>query len=131
MSQENVEIVRTAVEAFFSDSPERALPSLHPEIEFMSAFTERKIYRGPNSMWEYAADLEAVWVGWHPEDSRFVDAGDDRVVWLYRIVGQGKGSGAPVNQPLAIVWTLRDRLIWRGQAYPDQSEALEATGLDD
>jgi ketosteroid isomerase-like protein len=130
VSQENVEIVRSVVEAFFSEQPERALVSLHPEVEFASGFTERKTYRGPSGMWEYKADLEAVWVGWHPEDSRFVDVGDDRVVWLYRIVGRGKGSGVPVSQPVAIVWTLCDRLIWRGQGYHDHHAALKAVGLE-
>ena len=82
-------------------------------------------------MWDHKTDLEAVWVGWHPEDSRFVDAGGERVVWLYRIVGQGKGSGVPVSQPFAIVWTLRDRLIWRMQGYQEQHQALKAVGLEE
>jgi ketosteroid isomerase-like protein len=129
VSQENVEVVRSAVEAFFSDQPQRALTSMHPEIEFASTFVEGKTYRGPSALWEYKADLEDVWVDWHPEDSRFMEAGDDRVVWLYRIVGRGKGSGVPVDQAVAIVWTLRGRLIWRGQGYLDHREALEAVGL--
>jgi ketosteroid isomerase-like protein len=130
MSQADVEIVRFVMEAFFSDEPERALTSLHPEIEFASLFIEHKTYRGPSALWEYKADLKEVWVGWHAEDSRFVDAGGERVVWLYRIVGLGKGSGVPVDQALAIVWTLRDGLIWRGQGYHDQRDALKAVGLE-
>jgi ketosteroid isomerase-like protein len=43
----------------------------------------------------------------------------------------GRQSGAPVDQAIAIVWTLRDGLIWRGQAFLDQREALEAVGLRD
>jgi ketosteroid isomerase-like protein len=130
VSQENVEIVRSVVEAFFSDEPARTLASLHPDGEFVSGFTERKHYRGLKGMWEYKADLDAIWAGWHPEGSQFVDAGGDRVVWLYRIVGEGKGSGVPVSQAVAIVWTLRDRQIWHGQGYHDQHEALKSVGLE-
>jgi ketosteroid isomerase-like protein len=131
VSQENVEVLRSAVEAFFSDRPERALTSLHPEIEFVSTFTEHKTYRGPSAMWEYKTDLEEVWVGWHPEDSRFVDAGDNGVVWLYRIVGHGKGSRVPVDQAVAIVWTFQDGLMWRGQGYQNHRDALKAVGLEE
>ena len=84
---------------------------------------------GPEGMRQYADDLEAIWENWHSEDDRFVDGDGDRVVWLYRIVGRGKESGVPVDQAIAIVLTVRDGLIWRGQVYLDQSEALEAVGL--
>jgi ketosteroid isomerase-like protein len=131
VSQQNVKIVSSVVNAFFSDAPERALPSLHPDAEFVSGFTERKTYRGPQGLWEYKADLEAVWVDWHPEDGRYVDVDDDRVLWLYRIVGRGRGSGVPVSQPVAIVWTLRDGLLWHGQGYHDHDEALKAAGLEE
>ena len=51
-------------------------------------------------------------------------------MWLYRIVGRGKGTGVPVDQAIAIVYTLRDGLIWRGQVFLDQRSALEAVGLE-
>ena len=129
MSQENVEVVRRMVEVFNSDDPRQAISSFHPDVEFTSAFTEGKTYVGLDGMREYADDLEAVWEYWHSENDRFVDGGADRVVWLYRTVGRGKGSGVPVDQPIATVWTLRDGLIWRAQVYLDQRDALEAVGL--
>jgi ketosteroid isomerase-like protein len=131
MSHENVEIVRSMVAAFFSDGPGQALPYFASDAEYTTTFIEGKTYVGREGLFEYAADLEAVWRDWHPEDSHFVAVGEDRVVWLYRIVGYGKGSGVPVDQAVAIVWTLRDRLIWRGQGYIDHSEALEAVGLEE
>jgi ketosteroid isomerase-like protein len=131
MSQENVEIVQRMVEAFNSDDPRQAYPSFHPDVEFTSAFTEGKIYRGLAGMRRYGDDLAAVWEGWHSEHDQFVDGGDERVVWLYRIVGRGKGSGVPVDQPVAIIWTLREGLIWRGRAYLDHGEALKAAGLEE
>jgi ketosteroid isomerase-like protein len=129
MSEENVEVVRRMVEAFNSDDPRQAISSFHPDVEFTSGFTEHKAYVGLDGMREYGDDLDAVWENWHSEDNRFVDVGGEQVVWLYRIVGQGKGSGVPVDQAIAIVYTLRDDLIRRGQVFLDQRSALKAVGL--
>jgi ketosteroid isomerase-like protein len=131
VSRENVEIVRRMVEAFNSDHRRDAISLFHPEVEFRSVFVEGKTYVGHAGMSQYGADLQAAWENWHSEDDRFVAAGDGRVVWLYRIVGQGKGSSVPVDQAVAIVWTLRDGLIWRGQAYLDHEAALKAVGLEE
>jgi ketosteroid isomerase-like protein len=131
VSKENVEVVRRMVELFNSDNPRRAIESFHADVQFTSGFTERMIYRGIDGMREYADDLAAVWGDWHSEDDRFLDASDGRVVWLYRIVGEGKGSGVPVAQAVAIVYTLRDGLISRGDVFHDQHEALKAVGLEE
>jgi ketosteroid isomerase-like protein len=131
VSQENVEVVRMMVEAFNSDDPRPALACFHPDVEFNSVFVEGKTYVGLDGMREYTRDLDAAWVDWHSEDNGLMDAAEDRVVWLYRIVGRGKGSGVPIDQPVAIVWTLREGLIWRGQAYLDHADALKAVGMEE
>jgi ketosteroid isomerase-like protein len=131
MSQENVEIVRSMVEAFFDDDTGQAWAYFDPGAEYATTFVEGKTYAGLDGLLEYKATLDEVWLDWHPEDSRFVAVGEDRVAWLYRIVGYGKGSGVPIDQPVAIVWTLRHGLIWRGQGYIDHHEALKAVGLEE
>jgi ketosteroid isomerase-like protein len=132
MAQENVEIVRRAVEAFNSDEPRQALSGFHPEIEFTSTANalDGTAYVGLDGMRRYADDLEAVFEDWRSEDDRILDAGQQRVLWLHRIVGRAKTSGFPVDQSIGIVWTLRDGLIWRGRAYLSHAEALEAVGLE-
>ena len=116
------------VEAFFSDGPDRAFPGLRSRGRVqLDRFVEGKTYAGLEGCGVCSQSRE-VWVDWHPEDSRFVAGGEDRVVWLYRIVGHGKGSGVPVDQPVAIVWTLRDRLIWRGQALLDHAKPSRPWG---
>jgi ketosteroid isomerase-like protein len=131
VAQENVEIVRSMVEAFFADDPDQAWAYFDPGAEYTSTFIEGKTYAGLDGLLEYKATLNEIWVDWHPEDSRFVAVGEDRVVWLYRIVGYGKESGVPIDQPVAIVRTLRDRMIWRGQGYIDHAEALKAAGPEE
>jgi ketosteroid isomerase-like protein len=131
VSQENVEIVRSMVEAFFDDDPDRAWTYFDPGAEYTSTFIEGKTYAGLDGLLEYKATLGEVFEDWHPEDGRFLAVGDDRVAWLYRIVGYGKGSGVPIDQPVAIVWTLRDGLIWRGFGYIDHHQALKDVGLEE
>jgi ketosteroid isomerase-like protein len=131
MSQENVEIVRRMVQAFNSDEPRLAFSAFHPEIEFASIGNalDGSAYVGLDGMERYADDLEAIFEHWHSEDDRIIDAGEERVIWLHRIVGRAKASEFPVDQPMGIVWRLRDGLIWRGQAYLGHADALKAVGL--
>ncbi len=42
---------------------------------------------------------------------------------------RGKHSGAPAEQRLGIVMTLRDGKVARSETYPSRAEALEAVGL--
>src|SRR3954454_9397382 len=127
MSPDAVEFVRRMTEEFNSDDPRRAIARFHPEIEFTSKASalDGSAYIGPDGMGRYADDLEAAFEDWHSEDDRFVDAGEDRVVWLHRIGGRARKSACPIDQPIGIVWTLRDGLIWRGRAYLGWSDALE------
>jgi ketosteroid isomerase-like protein len=128
MSEENIEIVRQAVEAFNARDRDRLLGLMDPEIEFRSVF-ERKTYRGLAEMVQYREDLDATLEEFHSEDDRFLDAGQDRVVYLYRVVGRGTGSGVPVSRENAILWRLRNGKLLKGEVYLDQGEALEAAGL--
>jgi ketosteroid isomerase-like protein len=128
MSEENVDIVREAVDAFNARDRDRLLGLMDPEIEFRSVF-ERKTYRGLAEMVQYREDLDATLEEFHSEDDRFLDAGEDRVVYLYRIVGRGAGSGVPVSRENAILWQLRNGKLLKGVVYLDQREALEAAGL--
>jgi ketosteroid isomerase-like protein len=102
MSQENVEMVGQAVDAFNARDMDRLLDLMDPEIEFRSV-VERKTYRGLAGMVQYREDIDATLEEFHSEDDRFLDAGGDRVVYLYRIVGRGTRSGVPVSRENAIL----------------------------
>jgi ketosteroid isomerase-like protein len=129
MSQENIEIVRRAMDAFNARDRERFLSFMDPEIEYQSA-VEQKTYRGFAGMVQYIEDVDTVIEDLHTEEDRFLDVGEDRVLHLYRLVGQGAGSGVPVSLlHIAILWQLRNGKILKGQVYLDQREALETLGL--
>jgi ketosteroid isomerase-like protein len=128
MSQENVEIVRTAVDAFNARDEDRLLSLVDSDIEFRSAI-EQKTYRGWEGLVQYRDDIDAVMQEFRIEGDHFVDAGGDRVVHLYRIVARGAGSGVPVSRDVAALWELRNGKLVKGRVYLDQREGLEAAGL--
>jgi ketosteroid isomerase-like protein len=127
----DIDVVRQVVDAFKEHDVPRLRSLFAEQSEFKSAITalEEDTYRGRDEIERYMRGLEHVFDDWHSEDERYVDAGDGRVVLVYRIVGRGKGSGAPVDQPIAILWTVRGGKVWRGQGYLDPEEALAAAGL--
>ena len=63
--------------------------------------------------------------GWSNQIERLIDAGNDRVIGVFRQSGTGKGSGLPVEVRLATVYELEDGQIVRMRIYLDPDEALE------
>ena len=121
--------MRRAAEAFERET--RTCSGLaDPEIELRSV-VEQKTYRGLDGMVRYREDVDAVMEDFHfdLEDSRFLDAGGDRVLALYRMAGRGAGSGVPVSQEVGALYELRNGKVLKLEIYLDQREALEASGL--
>jgi ketosteroid isomerase-like protein len=131
VSQQKVEIVRQLIGAFNRHEEDAILELVDSEIEFHSALVEGQTYRGYAGVQQYLQDLDEVWSEWHTEDDRFLAAGEEQILHLYRIVGLGRGSGVPVQHDFAILWTLRGGKIQRGEAFLSQVEALRAAGLSE
>ena len=74
-------------------------------------------------MARYREDLDATLEDFHTEDNQVLDAGGDRVVLLYRIVGRGAGSGVPVSHEAAMVWQLRNGKLFKCQVHLDHGQA--------
>jgi len=127
----DAEVVRQVVDAFREHDVPYLRSLFHDDSEFRSVITAggEGVYRGVDEIEGYMRDVQDAFEDWHSEDELYVDAGDGRVALLYRIVGRGKGSGVPVDQPIAILWTVRDGKIQRGEGYLDPEDALAALGL--
>lgn len=102
MWQENVEVVREAVDALNAGHRERLFSVFHPEVEFRSV-AEQKVYRGFARLVEHRQDVSATLDDFRTEEDRFLDGERGRVVHLYRVVARGLGSGAPVSQEMGAV----------------------------
>ena len=124
-SGSDVEVVRHVVDAFRKRDIPRLRSLFHEYGEFKSAITavEGGTYSGLEEMERYLRDLDAVFEDWRSEDEEFVDGGDGRVALVFRVVGRGRESGVPVDQPIAIVWTVRDGKVASAHGYLDPEEA--------
>jgi ketosteroid isomerase-like protein len=130
VSQSNVEIVRRAYEALGARGVDAVLEFIDPDFESEAPSelaVEPQTYRGHEGVkrW-FESFYEAVdEVRIEPEE--FIDAGGQVVVPV-RLAVRGHDSGIEVAQRLVQVWTLRDGLAVRMDAYADKDAALRAVG---
>ena len=134
MSQENVEMVRAAFEAFLAGRSDFGVELLGPDVEWdasdLPAPDIGGVYRGPEGVRQFWREWLAAWETVQ-FDYRLVDAGD-RVLALIdqRMRGRSTGIEVPFGE-YAHVYTFRDGLIVHWKVYMRQSEALEAVGLSE
>jgi ketosteroid isomerase-like protein len=63
MSQQHVELVRRAMEAWNREDIDELIPLSDPEVEFVSIFAgmEGRTYRGYDGLRQYFADMNDAW----------------------------------------------------------------------
>ena len=89
MSGENVEVVRQMWEAFLGDDPVRGLLLCDPDIEWDGTnLPDGELGRGHQAVVDHAARWAEMWDDWKIEPERFIDAGGDQVVIVFREVGR-------------------------------------------
>jgi ketosteroid isomerase-like protein len=130
MSQENVEVVRAAMEAFNRRDGEGfgAFLARDAEIVPVRAALEGTAYRGPDAAAQYCAAVDESWetLRWEVEEFR------DGVGWvlvLGRIRGRGRDSGAEIDARAGWVALFRAGLVTNFHTYADRADALHAVGL--
>ena len=123
----SIEVVRQAYEAFKHGDAEALIAVSDPEIEFgTSAAAPGGTYRGHPGIRRYLKEIEGAFGDrWDAEVERVADAGDDRVILIARVFGQG-AAGEDLELHVAHVWTLRGGRLLRGTVYLDPEEALAA-----
>ena len=123
----SIEIVDRAYQAFKDLDAEALVALSNPEIEFgTSAAAPGGTYRGHTGIRRYVKEIEGAFGhSWDAEIDRIADAGDDRVILIARVFGQGK-AGEPLELHVAHVWELRDGKLLRGTVYLDPEAALDA-----
>ena len=131
MSTENMETLRTVMEAFNSGDMTRILALTHPDFEGevppeLSA--EPDNYRGHDGIRRYFQSFEDAMdeIRFHPE--RLWDT-DEYVVVAARLTAKGRQTAIPVEQHFALLWTFREGKALRVRAYASPAEALAAIGL--
>ena len=132
MSKENVEIARSAWEAYLAGNEKVTAELIDPDLEFhgtVGGLQEGEVAHGEAEIDEKFEDedLEA-WEERRLEAEEYIDAGDNVVVFLHEY-RRGKGSGVELEAKTAIVAAISGGRVVRIQGYMDRDAALEAVGL--
>jgi len=126
MSQENVEIVRKAWDAYSRGDYDRVGGFHDPHIVVVT-LEDGVVYGNTDSLANYERWNEA----WEGAESTLeeVKGHGDRVFLAARFQARGRASGVEVDTRVYEVYMLRDGKILRIDEYEDRAEALEAAGL--
>ena len=129
MSQENVEIVKAAIDAINRGDLEGVLKDADPDFEFdfsravgpvQGVF---KLDQTRGLLEEFFGMWEAV--RWEIDELREVG---DHVAASITAYTRGR-DGIEITARPSFVWTFRDGSVVRACTYPEWQEALEAVGL--
>jgi uncharacterized protein len=130
MSEQNVQIVRRALEAFMRRDNETALSFYDPDIEVRGVIDPGRVYRGLDGVLAFFRDWLSPWDSFSAEVEEWIDVGD-HVIAIVHDRARGKLSGVEVEQRNAHLWTLRNGKLFRLRIYASKAEALEAVGLSE
>jgi ketosteroid isomerase-like protein len=134
MSQENVELVRAASEAYIAGDRDAYLDFMAEDIEIrpdVSRWPEAKPFRGREEFRRFNADIDQDWEGGARAELREVLPVGDRVVVRADWGGTGRASGIDLRSSLTSIYTVRDGQIIKIEYFFDHARALEAVGLSE
>ena len=132
ISNQNIEIVQAAFDAYFRGDESAMLDHAAPDV-VVTQFPDQpdvQDYHGHEGLLQVMAEWTDTWDDWSVEILRTREIGD-RVLVGARQRGRGKSSGAPVEGEVAFVFTVRHDKIARWQMFHSEQQALEAVGLEE
>ena len=136
MSQENLETLQRAQEAWNAEDLDGWLAELDPEAEWHTALEQAlegrgSTYRGHDGLrkaWdEYRSE---AWGGLMNQIQEIRDLGES-VLILGHLDVAGRTTGIESNQEFGQLVTFRDGKILRSEDFLSHAEALEAAGLSE
>jgi ketosteroid isomerase-like protein len=132
MSESNLEIVRSGLDAWNRRDYEAAIGFLHAEVELvpMRAVFEGMVYRGADGFREFLDDMSEDWEDFRLEPDELREIDDARVLVLGRIQGRGKASGMEFEAPAAWVCEMQDGKVTKVQFYAHEEAAQDDLGLE-
>ena len=132
MSEENVELVRRALQALDRRDLTSWLAVLDEGVEVVPTRDwPEPGERGAEAAFNWHVQALDTLQPFRTADAEFIDAGADKVLLQYRMDLRGKASGAKVEWRRWCVVTMQKGRILRAEWVSDRADALEATGLSE
>ncbi|MGH2963830.1 MAG: nuclear transport factor 2 family protein [Solirubrobacterales bacterium] len=131
MSQENVEVVRLAYNAFAEAGLDRFMEHFTDDVEYRALGPDGDLspLRGQDAVRAWLQDWIDMFDGFWQRLVELIDAGGDTVFTAERFGGRARLSGVEAESPNWTIFTIRDGKIASGHEYASRAEALEAAGL--
>ena len=134
MSQENVEVVKVAYEAFARGGLDRYMEHFTDDVVYWAvegAPDEPGPIHGKDAVRAWLQDWIDMFDGFWMELVELIDAGGVTVFTAERYGGRARLSGVETVSANWTVFIIRDGKIARGHEYPTRNQALEAAGLSE
>jgi ketosteroid isomerase-like protein len=133
MSQENVELVRSASEAYIAGDIDAYADLMAEDVEVRpdASLPDAKPFRGREEFRSFLTDLDQGWEGRGRAEIREVFPVGDRVVARGDWGGKGRASGIDLRSNLTAIYTIREGRITKVEYFLDHAKALEAAGLSE
>ena len=131
MSQENIEVVRAAIDEYNRGDLDAALKVMHPDFELdwsRAMGTNQGVY-GADQVRRFFDDFAETFESIRIEPHEFVEVGEHVVVPQTGYI-RGR-DGIEATARITLVWTIRDGAIGRISMYQERQDALEAVGLSE
>jgi ketosteroid isomerase-like protein len=131
MSEENVEVIRKMYDGFARSGPEGMFEFMDPEVDHRAiegAPDDIGVFSGYDAMRRYYGQWTEMFDDLHAEAEELIEVGD-RVLAMLHVTARMRGSEAPIDMRLGVVWELRDGKAVSGREYATREQALEAAGL--
>jgi len=130
MSQENVEVVRRAYEAFALGDLKTVLDQLDATVVSYTAspLPDPEEHLGHDGFLQWVENWTGAFDELAMEVEEYIDSGDQVIVRALQRA-TGAASGAPVEQTFWFLHSFREGKILRIGVHASQDQALEAAGL--
>jgi ketosteroid isomerase-like protein len=133
MSQENVEVVRLAYDAFAEEGLDRFMEHFTDDVEYRvlpgAPDGDHNPLHGQDAVRAWLQDWIDMFDGFWQQLVELIDAGGDTVFTAERFGGRARLSGVEADSPNWTIFTIRHGKIASGREYATREQALEAAGL--
>jgi ketosteroid isomerase-like protein len=131
MSEENVEIVRRAYEAYARGDLVAMFEDVDPEMITYRAVPDGATFHGPDGLIQAIADWVQGFDDFTMTPQEYIDANDHQVVVRVRHTAVGAQSGVPIQADFWLAHTLSAGKVTRIDMLASEDGAREAVGLSD
>jgi ketosteroid isomerase-like protein len=132
MSQENVEIVRSILDAFNRRDWDAAFRDQRPDVELTTPprGPNAGTYRGREKIQGFWEEMFTAFEAWTSEPEELIESGD-QVVVVAKTRMRPSGSSAEIERRNGSLWTIRDGMVVSMRVFAKPEEAIEAARLSE